>query len=71
MDEEHGCWKDKPRHDLASHGADAFRYLACGYRDYVPPPPPEKPKPRWAGNGMTVDDLIQLRGADGKRHLRV
>lgn len=23
-----GCWKDKPRHDWASHGSDAFRYLA-------------------------------------------
>ncbi len=37
----------------------------------VRPPPPEKPpKPRWAGSGMTVDDLIALhRGSD--RHLRV
>lgn len=23
-----GCWRDKPLHDHASHGADAFRYLA-------------------------------------------
>lgn len=43
-DENRGCWKDNPRHDWASHGADAFRYLSQCWRDppkqYVPP---EKP----------------------------
>ena len=23
-----GCWRDSPLHEWASHGADAFRYLA-------------------------------------------
>ena len=27
-DDSHGCWKNNPRHDFSSHGADAFRYLA-------------------------------------------
>jgi len=27
-DDKRGCWKDKPLHDWASHGADAFRYFA-------------------------------------------
>lgn len=27
-DDSHGCWKNRPRHDFASNGADAFRYLA-------------------------------------------
>ncbi len=27
-DDRHGCWKDSPVHDFASHGADAFRILA-------------------------------------------
>ena len=27
-----GVWKDKPRHDLNSHGADAFMTFATGYR---------------------------------------
>ena len=27
-DDKNGCWKDNPKHDWASHGADAFRYLA-------------------------------------------
>ena len=30
-DEKLAQWKDKPRHDDASHGADAFRTFACGY----------------------------------------
>jgi len=28
-DEGRGVWKDRPRHDDASHGADAFMTLAC------------------------------------------
>lgn len=36
-DDRLGVWRDRPRHDQASHGADAFRAFAAGYR---PPPPP-------------------------------
>lgn len=25
-----GCWRDRPLHNFASHGADSFRMLACG-----------------------------------------
>ena len=33
-DESRGVWKDRPRHDVASHGADAFLTFACsGYSD--------------------------------------
>jgi hypothetical protein len=32
-DGERGVWKDRPRHDSASHGADAFRSLAMSYHD--------------------------------------
>ena len=28
-DESRGVWKDRPRHDEASHGADAFLTFAC------------------------------------------
>lgn len=39
-DEEYGTWKDRPRHDWASHGADAFRALSMCWREvpagYVP-----------------------------------
>ena len=30
-DDKIGDWKNKPRHDDASHCADAFRTFACGY----------------------------------------
>jgi len=30
-DDRLGTWKGSPRHDDASHGADAFRYFAVGY----------------------------------------
>jgi hypothetical protein len=41
-DDERGVWKDKPRHDSASHGADAFRALAMTYKDV--PVEAEEPK---------------------------
>ena len=39
-----GMYKDRPRHDWASHGADAFRYLCLAHRDLYPPEPPKKNK---------------------------
>jgi len=30
-DEQRGVWKDRPRHDDNSHGADSFMAFACGY----------------------------------------
>ena len=33
-DEGRGVWKDRPRHDEASHGADAFLTFACS--NYTP-----------------------------------
>jgi hypothetical protein len=43
-DEERATWKDKPRHDWASHGADAFRTFATQYKvaPKLPDPPPKK-----------------------------
>ena len=38
-----GTWRDRPRHDWASHGADAFRCLASRYRNIETPPPKAKP----------------------------
>jgi hypothetical protein len=32
-DDKLSVWKDRPRHDDASHGADAFRTFAMGYRE--------------------------------------
>jgi hypothetical protein len=33
--EDRGVWKDRPRHDEASHGAGAFLTFACS--GYIPP----------------------------------
>lgn len=32
-----------PKHDWASHAADAFRYLAVAWREHSPPAPPRRP----------------------------
>ena len=43
-DGERGVWKDRPRHDSASHGADAFRSLALSYKDVpIEPALPDGP----------------------------
>jgi phage terminase large subunit len=36
-DEERKVLKPTPRHDWTSHAADAFRYLAMGWRDFTEP----------------------------------
>ncbi len=43
-----GTWRSSPRHDGASHGADAFRYLALGLR------PPAVAKPLAYPKGIYV-----------------
>ncbi len=40
-DEERATWKSYPRHDAASHGADAFRGLAISYREIIIEKPPK------------------------------
>lgn len=37
-DEEHGCWRDKPRKDWTIHGADSHGYASIVYRDLKPEP---------------------------------
>jgi len=32
-DDKNGVWKERPRHDAASHGNDAFEQFARGYRE--------------------------------------
>jgi len=50
-DDKRGVWRDRPRHDGASHGADAFRMFAVGHR----PPGPAQQFP--ATVGMDWDPL--------------
>jgi hypothetical protein len=50
-DEDRGAWRNKPRHDFSSHGADGFRTgVAIPYREMAPPkddPKPTKMQTRW------------------------
>ena len=39
-DESRGVWKDRPRHDDASHGADAFLTFACSGTGHLHPSRP-------------------------------
>jgi len=55
--EDMGRWRDRPRHDWSSDGADAFRYLAAAYRDLAPPPEPKKPK-RIEIKEQTLDEIV-------------
>lgn len=64
-DEDMSVWKDKPRHDWASHGAQALAGLASFYRDLVPEPLKEQPRHLEVGPGnlMTIDDLWNMEPA--------
>jgi phage terminase large subunit len=47
VDPETNQYSNNPLHDWASHGADAFRYLAMALREVVKKPQKEiKPRPR-------------------------
>lgn len=60
FDEKANAFKDLPRHDWASHSADAFRYLAMAWRERIAPAAPP-PKPPMRGvESITVDELISL-----------
>ena len=58
-DEDNKVFKDKPRHDWSSHGADAFRYLAMSYQQMVPASPKSQRKMMTVGPGneVTFDEL--------------
>lgn len=70
-DEKLRTFKNEPRHDWASHSADAFRYLAMAYREIVAQP--EKEKGRFLGvgdiNQVTLNDLWDLNQRPRSRRL--
>ena len=45
-DDRGQMFKDRPVHNWASHGADAFRYMAMAYRALRHTPKPAKPTPK-------------------------
>lgn len=71
-DEHRAAWKTGiPRHDVHSHGADAFRYLGTSWRELPAALEPVKPKPTqlevttdWNGGlslNMTPAEMIAMR----------
>jgi phage terminase large subunit len=63
FDEKAKVFKDRPRHDWTSHGADAFRYMAMAWRSLQPAEKPRDPikellKPR------TMADVLGTIGDD-------
>lgn len=64
-DEKRGCYKDKPLHDWASDGADAFRQFAQHFnrtRQPLPNDAPENPLTRAARAGRTGRGANRRRG---------
>ena len=47
FDEKRKAFSDRPRHDWASHGSDAFRYLGLAWRQMQPEKPPAPPEDSW------------------------
>ena len=81
-DEERGRWKDKPRHDWASHAADALRYGIMAWRpemkttlaDVHPPAPDTRMQVLCVGDpttqrGISLTDLFEAneRGYQQRR----
>lgn len=54
-DDLRGVWKDKPRHDDASHGADGYQTFACS--DYEAPKPLAK-RSRYSGKSSTSSSWL-------------
>ena len=46
-DDSRGVWKDRPRHDDASHGADTFLTFACSNYSPLSPLPARKRNFGW------------------------
>lgn len=67
-DEERSVWKDQPRHDWASHGADAFRYFAMADKERraseAPPPTATIRTPTGAKDVRVIADPSRLPSLD-------
>lgn len=77
-DEKLRTFKNEPRHDWASHSADAFRYLAMAYKEMVPEPSKPIDRALVVGNlpvpGMalpTFNDLARLKSEEPRRRERI
>lgn len=55
-DEDNKVFKDRPKHDWASHTADAWRYLAMAWREMAPQAAAKKP-PR---GPVTLNEMLDM-----------
>jgi hypothetical protein len=72
-DDKQKVFKDSPRHDWASHAADAFTYLAMGWRQTAkmePAPRPPLYKPLSAMSYDELDDKIEITSTGRKSSRR-
>lgn len=62
-DEKLKTFKNEPKHDWASHSADAFRYLVMAYREIRPEPlrPQDRILSVGDGNQVTLNDLWTMQ----------
>ena len=71
-DEKARVFKNAPRHDWASHSADAFRYLALAWKEHIQPTIDKAQKPVIKGlNEITFDELMANENVTGERAERV
>lgn len=78
-DEKLRTFKNEPRHDWASHSADAYRYLAMAYRTLLPATPKPKPKGIVVAGGApppgwempTYADVLRMQDAEPKARERI
>lgn len=59
-DSKRGMYRDKPRHDHTSHGADMIRYMAVAYRSKKP----EKPRQEYAQTGGSPYETFDAISGD-------
>lgn len=64
-------FRDTPEHDWASHGADAWRYLAMAWRMIRKELPPEKPRLYIPTQELTIADYVKAsnRGREYRERL--
>jgi len=62
-DEKRKAFTDRPRHDWASHTADAFTYMALAWREMQPAKPPPPPRDSWARafERASAEDVMDWR----------
>lgn len=67
-DEEKGLWRDKPRHDAASHGVDAFQALSVSWREFREEEPPKDPETRMrrqrAEHAKAMEQMLKPKTLD-------